>query len=88
MDEGISTPIMDEGEKSGTDDTTSSGVVKRLQLTPRRSNMTGCEDSRAGEQGEINGTVEITVADGQSEGVTHKGKEKSTSDPPTWANLF
>lgn len=33
MDESISTPIMDEGVKSSTDDTTSSGMVETLQLT-------------------------------------------------------
>ncbi|KAH0701657.1 hypothetical protein KY285_015935 [Solanum tuberosum] len=79
-----SDPIV-TGEKNVTDDTTSSGVVKRLQLTPTRSNMTGCEDSQAGEQGEINGTIEITTEVGQAEGVTQKGKEKSTPDLTTWA---
>ncbi|KAH0763531.1 hypothetical protein KY290_019604 [Solanum tuberosum] len=47
--------------------------------------MTGCEDSQAGEQGEINGTIEITTEVGQAEGVTQKGKEKSTPDLTTWA---
>lgn len=45
--------------------------------------MIDYEDSWAGEQGDINGLVEIKVEDGQYERVTQKGKEKSNLDPPT-----
>uniref|UniRef100_M1DSF6 Uncharacterized protein n=1 Tax=Solanum tuberosum TaxID=4113 RepID=M1DSF6_SOLTU len=50
--------------------------------------MTGCEDSRAGEQGEINGTIEIMTEIGQAERITQKGKEKSNPNLTTWASLF